>query len=246
MKQCWNEFRSAIAAEFAAHPEDFLRQPMITRTLAPASESLSRSYAASLRLTDVGMDLLWRARDVAYGAPRVDEDSGCSMVALQHAWQLEQLWQELGVQARRVSTITEIGGGYGDMCRQIRANGFRGSYRIFDFPELAQIQHAYLQACSSPAELHPWTSISSMHALEAESLLIATFSISEMPIEHRALIEPALMGHHYLMLSWNSTFAEVDNHQWFEALGERLAPHFDITLRTDPYMRGWYLFGRKR
>lgn len=246
MIQSWSALREAIAGEFARNPARFLREPTITQTLHPNQPALARLYCADLQATTHGQGLLSNAREPDYGTPRRDaEAGGCSMVAVQHAWQLSQLWSHLAVTPRDLNCVAEIGAGYGDMCRQIHAAGFSGRYMVSDFSELREIQRQYLARCG--------VARTQALALDAQdddpgpnSLLLATFSVSEMPLELRAEIEPRFMGYGYLMFSWNESFAGIDNMTWFQGLAARLAGHYKVDVVKDPHMRAWYLFGKSR
>ncbi len=240
MNQSWDEFRKAIAKEFAEHQDDFLRQPTIAHTMHPVNDKLAVAYHDELWGTPYGRRLIGRALDLDYGKPRRVANE-CSMSALQHAW---QLWN-IGELVKSLQHVAEIGGGYGDMARQIHAAGFRGTYEIFDFPELHQIQSAYLERCDVPVNFKQLTDYT-LKALDSRALLLAMFSVSEMPLEQRAEIEPMFFTYDYLAFSWNESFAGIDNHAWFQGLSTRLLPQFDIHMKKDPHMRGWYLFGIRK
>lgn len=244
LSESWDSFREAIRTEFLAGGERFLRQPTITRTIHPDNPALARAYFGDLKGSLYGLQLLRRAAEPKFGtARRYRESSHCSMVALQHAWQLSKLQEVLGLSPGDLEWVAEIGGGYGDLCRQFRAGGFSGQYAIFDFPELQEIQRRYLSACDARASV---LSIAELTRQSGEALLIGTFSLSEMPLEQRAEIEPVFAGFRYLMFSWNSSFAGIDNMAWFDGLAKRLADSHKVSLLKDPHMRGWYLFGKVR
>lgn len=244
--QSWDALREAIGREFAASPREFLRQPTITTVLNPHQPELASKYCADLRRSAYGRELLRRARDPDCGRPRrYPEAAGCSLAAIQHAWQLAKLWEHLQVAPADLTSISEIGGGYGDMARQMRAAGFGGTYSLYDLPELHTIQQGYLASCGVGAEL---VSLNSrpLSASGDASLLLATFSVSEMSLQQREVIEPGFDVHRYLMFSWNHSFAGVDNCEWFAGLEERMRSRFQTATAKDPHMRAWYLFGMRR
>ncbi len=244
MNQSWDEFRAAIAKEFAAHPQDFLRQPTIARTMHPDQRDLAAAYANGLGHTSFGEKLMERAKDAICGKPW-DHINGRSMSALQHAWQLYKLWEHFSLTPSMLHYVAEIGGGYGDMCRQMYAGGAPQTYDIFDFPELHAIQRAYLESCCVKPSFRELTP-AKLECSRSKSLLLATFSVSEMPLAQRAALEPSFYGYHYLVLSWNESFAGIANAVWFGGLAERLHEKFRVTVTKDPHMRGWYLFGERR
>ncbi len=166
------------------------------------------------------------------------------MVAAQHAWQLECMSEQLGLLCMDFRHVSEIGGGYGDMCRQFHLAGFGGSYTIYDFPQLLALQRDYLHRCAVKPTFKPLDP-QTFTPPPRKSLLLATFSISEMPPPLRDAIGPMMLAHDYLMLSWNPTFGQWDNEALFAALNERLQTLFTTVILRDPYMRAGYLFARR-
>jgi hypothetical protein len=245
MIDSWEFFRAAIRREYGILDGNFLRGQTITRTLAPDNKQLAESYAEQLRKTVPGIELLHRARDPDYGWPRRYKHADfCSMVAAQHAWQLQVLGEQLGIGIPDLTHVSEIGGGYGDMCRQLHSAGFAGAYTIFDFPELQPLQAEYLRRCGvAPtfARLDPAT----FETPIGKTLLLATFSISEMPPPLRQTLLPMMFAHDYLMLSWNPTFGSWDNEALFADMNRCLQGSFTTMIVRDPYMRAGYLFARR-
>jgi hypothetical protein len=106
--------------------------------------------------------------------------------------------------------IVEIGGGYGALCAEIYSQGFAGAYTIFDFPEMLLLQQFYLN--------NPKVQFSStVEELPHTSLLIAMWSLSEMPIELRGRLLEQLNPTHYF-IAYQASFQGVDNKKYFSAL----------------------------
>jgi hypothetical protein len=106
--------------------------------------------------------------------------------------------------------IIEIGAGLGDLPRYCYDIGFRGGYTILDLPATIRIQKAYLQGhypvrfVTDVAQIHP----------QPNTLVVATWSLSEIPYEDRAIICRRLKG-----LDWFATFQAFimgwANTEWF-------------------------------
>ena len=97
---------------------------------------------------------------------------------------------DIDILAGDVSMITEVGGGYGNFCRLVHQFGYSGSYNIIDMPEMCGIQKCFLTKALpynvvSKIDFLSVNDIEKNHEMNYPSLLIATFSVSEMPIETR-------------------------------------------------------------
>jgi len=114
----------------------------------------------------------------------------------------------------KYNTIVEIGGGYGDMCSVIHNSGFKGKYTIYDFPEINKIQEYYLTQQGINANL-----ISDPSLLEPADLVIATWSLSEIPIEEREPIMSRIIdSKDWLVMYQDRIFGTVSNTTYFKDL----------------------------
>lgn len=113
---------------------------------------------------------------------------------------------------RNCKSIVEIGGGYGDMCSVIHDLGFKGKYTIYDFPEVQKIQNYYLTAQDINANF-----VSDPKDLEAADLVIATWSLSEIPIEFRdTIMEKIVSSDKWLVMYQQKIFGTIDNTDYFK------------------------------
>jgi hypothetical protein len=136
--------------------------------------------------------------------------------------------------------IVEFGAGIGETARLILDLGFRGDYYILDLPEIARISGFYLQGraniCTGFAEI----------PRRKNTLFIATWSLSEVPIEYRNEVVSFFKGCDFLIIFQNEIF-EYNNYDYFT----RAFPAVSGTsIRMHPIVwhRGakgnWYLVAR--
>jgi hypothetical protein len=109
------------------------------------------------------------------------------------------------------NSIVEIGAGYGDMCSLVHSLGFKGKYTIVDIPEVWPIQQFYL----NKQGIEPHFSFEDDNVSHAD-LVIATWSLSETPIEYRDLLVPKIYNSkNWLILSLFNIFGNSFNEDYF-------------------------------
>lgn len=140
----------------------------------------------------------------------------------------------------KMNSILEIGGGYGELARIIHALGFKGSYTIFDLPEVHKLQHLYLSKHlpmdsqviyeQDPAGLAPYY-----------DLIIGCFSLSEMPVELRDRIMFAASARS-IMFVFQPEFYGIDNDAYFHSMAFELE-HSYTSIENNPVLTtNWRYF----
>lgn len=250
----WDDFRSQIVVEFQQHPMDFLRQPVISRTVHPNQQELANKYLVELSEGKFSREnILPRLYDLPIGDPYVCENFPlASTMSMQHAYYISIIRDNLGVfiPDGKIDHITELGGGYGNFCRIVYGLGYTGDYSIADFPEMHSIQRHFLSyGCETQInnKLIEFKSLSDKEILpkSSKSLFMATFSLSEMPLQSRLEVEEIYQHFGYLFFAYNSFFGVEDNEIYFSELKQRLASNFELHLIKDKHRRAWFLFGKR-
>lgn len=112
---------------------------------------------------------------------------------------------------RSIKSIVEIGAGYGDMCSLIHDLGFEGEYTIVDIPETQPIQEFYL----GKQGITPKWSFEDDNVSHAD-LVIATWSLSETPLEYRAQLMPKIdQSKNWLIMAQSEVFGQKVNDEYF-------------------------------
>jgi hypothetical protein len=152
---------------------------------------------------------------------------------IHHAYHVAQFEQATGIDVAMLDFVLEFGGGYGSMCRLFHKLGFKGTYVIFDLAPFSALQTYYLKALGLPvlnaheaANNHPGircvvererlAAIVAQRQLAANTLFLATWSLSEAPVSVRDGILPLVSDFHSFLLAYQDRFGEVDNTQFFE------------------------------
>jgi len=113
---------------------------------------------------------------------------------------------------KNYKSIVEIGAGYGDMCSVVHALGFEGEYTIVDIPETQPLQEYYL----GKQDIRPKWSFEDDNVKHAD-LVIATWSLSETPVEYRNQLMPKIdKSKNWLILSQSAIFGQEVNNDYFQ------------------------------
>jgi hypothetical protein len=162
-------------------------------------------------------DIMYALRENWIGVPdgaeqalKVCEDFDTSMQRVQDVAHLV-ICGFTPEELKNCKSILEIGGGYGDMCSVVHDMGFKGKYTILDFPEVQKIQNYYLTNQDIQAEF-----ATSPDDLGTYDLVIATWSLSEIPIDYRDKIMEKIVGSDkWLVMYQAKIFGTIDNTDYF-------------------------------
>lgn len=108
-----------------------------------------------------------------------------------------------------ISSVVEVGGGFGAMHHLWRNRGYEGDWYSYDYPVMYKLQFYYSQknGFDFPIWVEP--------PLEAD-MFIACFSLSEMDLEEREIaMANAKFKHHIVVYA--SKWDEVDNREYFSS-----------------------------
>jgi hypothetical protein len=127
---------------------------------------------------------------------------------------------------KKYNKILEIGGGYGDMCSVVHDMGFEGQYTIFDFPEIHQLQKYYLDKNGVTDVKY----VTDWEDLEKYDLVIATWSLSEIPLELRENIMSKIGNSTNWLVAYqeNAFSGTLDNSEWFRKKFEGRNAEFTV------------------
>lgn len=182
---------------------------------------------------------------------------------IHHAYHVARFEETIGRPIDSMDFIFEFGGGYGSMYRLIHNLGFRGKYIIFDLPPFSALQRYYLRSLGFPVcSLSDFanmkdaiTCTSDQESLKGllsdgsslgNSLMIATWSLSETPISIRDPLMPFLAYFRSYPIAYQHRFGEVDNVKYFEPW-KALHKTVDWSGWSSQHMPGnSYLIGKPR
>ncbi len=252
----------------AGDPLFFMRWPPIEATMVHRA-SLWTYKAWWLLRRSPAWQTAWRP---ALGHPQLGHPSpfppmmSTNAMTIEHASHLARFRHELGTPLEDTDCIVEFGGGYGSMCRLVRALGFRGTYIIFDLPPILALQRYYLglhgigadETGAAPVWLCPdldgiktWLD----RTRPARVSLMSTWALSEMPIAVRNRVAGFfdLPRCTKALLAYQPSFEGIDNRGYFSGLQEQTADRWSwletpVELWRRPPSPGdsRYVFGLRR
>ena len=238
-------------------PAGFVRWPVVRKTMyVDASPYLKLEYRALRRRAD--FDTRWRPvleESWVGGPPRFWLDGRTSGNRVHMAYHVARFMEATGTDPGDFDAVLEFGGGYGCMCETIHRLGFKGRYLIYDLPIQSGLQRYFLSrhGRSLVEPDHPGSGITclcepdqidtAISQLSGKRLLLATWSLSESPLEVRRPFESASQGFEGCMIGYQEQFEGVDNttyfKQWVEQRPQQTFHHSTI----DHLKRSHYLFG---
>ena len=216
----WDSRIVDIVKEIERAPMSFLRQPVISRAVHPNQQDLARHYLNELLTQPFFREhILPRLHEVPMGDPYLCTFFPfASPATIQNAYFLSLMKEKFGIfpPDGGIKHFLEIGGGYGNFCRIVKDFGYSGRYVIADLPEMHALQRHFLahalpeRSASNGIEFRALTDVGILPE-QGPSLLLATFSLSEMPLETRRTLEPQYSRFDYLFFVYNLSFDGIDN-----------------------------------
>ena len=144
---------------------------------------------------------------------------------IHHAYHVAKFEVATRLRVEQLDLVVEFGGGYGSMRRLLHNLGFRGTYIIHDLQPFTALQKYFLAAGGmDPNSTLFSTSLNDLgRTLDdrsdgGSSLLVGTWSVSEVPISLRESLVPLVQEFDSQLLAYQDSFAGNDNvaffHNW--------------------------------
>lgn len=182
---------------------------------------------------------------------------------IHHAYHLAQFEEKTVMRVDDMDFIFEFGGGYGSMCRLFHNCGFEGKYVLFDLPAFSALQHFFLSSINTEvhsidsfkaaksgvvciSDLEQIREILLNHFEAGKSMFVATWSISEAPIDLRNSILPLTSLFKAFLIAYQDHFQEVNNLEFFRdwKAAQQNIEWYEWSIEHMPGNR--YLVGGKR
>jgi hypothetical protein len=258
----WASFaRELKELVLTSDPRAFLRWKVIQNTMFMANPPYLAALLQELQSSEEWLTVWCDAlTESPYGfpplSPLLPQSSGNLIV---HAFHLLQLHKATRLEFDQLERVIEFGGGYGSMCRLFRRLGFKGAYVIYDLPEFSYLQEFYLQGLGLPVVQltdqdlkgggnYLATDTARLKHVspkpDSKSLFVATFSLSESPVQLRQDILSLTQDCRYYLFAYQGQFDEVDNIAFFEEQVRNM-PSVQWTHRVYDLFEGHYLLGKR-
>jgi hypothetical protein len=224
----WDEFLTSIQEELDTLEKDFLRGKVISKTVCPTDPKLVPKLMQCFGPAD--SDIVQEVKDTVWGKPTLHEELKISLATAQTGRYIKLMKDHFRILPYKdINHIVDIGGGYGNMYRIMNRLGYKGKYQIIDFPIMHKLQLRYLEkTCSDISNLEQIDLDMEKAIPSGKSMLIATHSVNEMPLDTRKKIEPYYKNYDYLFFNHNSNFDGIDNIEYFKNLMDMLQYDYHI------------------
>ncbi len=143
-------------------------------------------------------------------------------------YHLLQLIRNTNIDFQELESVVEIGGGYGAMCISVYDKEFNGKYVLYDLPELLTLQKYHIQKRNLNKEIIYTSNNNDINTNGKCSLLIALWSLSEMPLEVRYRITSKILEFDYYMFAFLGFFDGVDNLKYFDNLTKQIGGEWKL------------------
>lgn len=263
----WDRLLKDLRGQLATgDPAEFLHWPVVERTMVVRRHGRVVEALAHLRAR-ADWRTRWRqaVRETTLGRPRpLPRCPWSSANAIFQAYHLCRFEEVTGRSLASMSLIVEFGGGYGRGCQLVHDLGFRGTYVIFDLPEVAVLQRFYLRHVGIPViesrdartparGVATVVEVADLQALlrarpPGETAFVAVGSLSEAPIALREKLLAEVASFDAFLVFYAAQHDGLDNRAYFQRWRTTLPDHIWHDVETPPAFgkASAFLFGHRR
>ena len=193
---------------------DFLNWSVITKTMFVGEcLSLINEYEEIKNDYNNWEDILEESN---IGNPKILSDKKTSGSIVHNFYNIYMFEKTTGIDISKIDNVVEFGGGYGCLCKLFYQKGFNGNYTIFDLPTLSGLQEFYLDNHNLDMKKIKCTSDIKHIKNDKNTLFIASWSLSEAPIELRNNILNIFNKDNNFLIIYSHTFDGIDNVEYFK------------------------------
>jgi putative sugar O-methyltransferase len=180
---------------------------------------------------------------------------------INHVYHLSVFQDCFGNKLKNINSIFEFGGGYGCMARIFYYLNKKIKYTIFDTPIINLLQYYYLKSLNlnvgyknSQFKLLNKHKDLELIKNKKNSLFIANWSLSEVPLAFRKKFIPIIKYHQFFLISFQSSFEKIDNYKYFQEISKLLSKKFKIKIIKNKFYKGhifkkehhFFMIGKKK
>ena len=170
---------------------------------------------------------------------------------INHIYHLSVLEDCFGNKLKSINSVFEFGGGYGCMARIFYYLNKKIRYTIFDTPIINLLQYYYLRSLNLNVgyKNNQFRLINKHKDLKfrknkKNSLFIANWSLSEVPLAFRKKFISTIKYHQFFLISFQASFEKINNYKYFQELSELLNKKFVIKIIKNKFYKG-HLFKKE-
>ncbi len=166
---------------------------------------------------------------------------------INHVFHLSVLEDEFGLNLKKIKKVFEFGGGYGCMARIFSKINQNIKYLCFDTFSVNLLQFYYLKYNNLDVGYSKKNNfflnsdsknIKNFFNNHNNTLFIANWSISETPIKFREKFEKIIKNSHYILISFQENFENIDNIKYFKRLQKKISNNFKIKIIKNKFYKG--------
>jgi hypothetical protein len=152
---------------------------------------------------------------------------------IRQVYHLKKFCDFSNINIKTINRVLEIGGGYGCMARIFSKINHKINYTIYDTFEVNLLQYYFLKLNklevaieNSKSRINLISSIKFNNEINyknnSKTLLIANWSLSEMPLKLRKKILKLIFKIPYILISFQDKFENINNLKYFERIKTKL------------------------
>lgn len=242
---------------------NFLSWPIIRNTMYVVNTDYSKTEYNEVMNSKNYIKWSYALLESGVGSPQPSSFSPSTSDNLTHTiYHLVEFENKTNSNINTNETILEFGGGYGCMANVVKKLNGCKNYVIFDFPEFNLLQKYYLTV-NGVTNIHTnfpdflrhggillTSNINDIQAIGHFDLLIATWSLSEAPIEFRKQFLSNIACKNYLIAYQKqfddaNSFLNIDNNTFFDEMSSDKNYNWNNYKINHLFGEQYYLFGNK-
>ena len=242
-KSGWDKYRQRLRLYILGNdPRNFLRWEPIINSMFHNANKCELDY-----LMSSGWDKWSLAITETWvgNPPRYTYYKKSSGNLIHTAYNLSRLVDHYKIDIKKTDKIIEFGAGYGCLAKLINNLSFNGKYVIFDIPEFLALQKYYLRSTDTKGN---FDFIDQIEKLENSNpdIFIATWSLSESPIELRDEFLRKIGKPQYALMAYQANFESIDNIKYFREYRKSNLDYDWVDCEISHLPKNYYLIGKKK
>jgi hypothetical protein len=241
----WRDITNEILIQISDDDRNFFRNKWVRDALHPDQYYYANKYLFILKTRYSLETIKSVTAELPYGNPLQQVFfRTASPASIKHFYLIDKLIKNFHISISTIDYVFEFGGGYGSMARIFLKLRNPISYTIFDLPIMKHLQQLYLSSCYSnlPNCIKLTSNINEIPDLYSKaSVFIATWSLSETPIELRKEIAKKLINFEYIFIAFQEHYNNISNIEYFSTLATNMIEYNCTLEKCNIYSGHFYL-----
>jgi len=204
--------------------KQFFKNQVVINHLASEDHSLGYRLVSKILEHPLGFELVNKCSTPPWGAPYLlRRYPFLSPTTASHIANILAIKDIFSLDVCNFKNFIDFGGGYGGLSRCILQSSDSTQVSIVDLPEMHQVQKRYLSSTTSLIKNVKFYSLTRELQDLKYDIFNASFSMSEVPLAHRAEIESLILNKcHRCLIIFQDNFNGIDNNSYMTELRQNL------------------------